>query len=73
MSDLLGVYGVVAVVLAFIGGLLYSDPYRPRYRRRLGARVLLAAPVWPVAVPLAAVAFLVVMVPRVVRDAFRKD
>lgn len=76
MSDvgqLFVVYGVVAVVALLLGTYAYVDPYAGRIGRRLAARVILAAPVWPLAVPVAVVVFLARAIPRVVRDAFRKD
>lgn len=67
MADFVGVYVLFAIVILVIGALVYTRGYR--HDRRNGARLMLASPVWPLALVVA----LGVAVPRVFRDAFSKE
>lgn len=64
----LAIYIVIAVVLLLMGGTNYSSAYGPEERRG-PARLMLAAPVWP----LAAVALLPVALAVLIRDATYKE
>lgn len=65
MTAALVIFGLVAVAILAVGIIGYSDS-RDRFERRLSARLIVAAPVWP-----AAVVFIAVRaVPGIVRAAF---
>jgi hypothetical protein len=76
---LLGPYASVALFLLFVGVLFFSDHYAPHERdrdsfyarrNRTGARLILAAPVWPLALVLVAVKALLYWAPRVWKEAW---
>lgn len=72
MTDLLIAYTYLAILVFIIGVVFYMGATLNglTLSRRAGARLILAAPVWPLAVVLVAVKALLYWVPRIWKDAW---
>lgn len=72
MTDLLIAYTYLAILVFIIGVVFYmvATLNGLTLSRRAGARLILAAPVWPLAVVLVAVKALLYWVPRIWKEAW---
>lgn len=72
MTDLLFTYIYLAVLVFIVGVTFYMGASLNglTLSKRAGARLILAAPVWPLAVVLVAVKVLLYWVPRIWKEAW---